>query len=725
MDASHNPKRVTKRSSNACSRCRRQKIKCSGLQPCTNCTKRNLSCVFDDRDMKILITQGYLAGLQQKVARLERSQSIASNASPQYPGELHDDGKPRLQQPEVNDEQQDRACTETQEASPRGDQSNNDDTDLTNPLIASPSKFMASASGRSYYLGTSSNWSFHGQVLNLVHEHIKRSPLPGSDLLFDGAAYDFPWDGSRSIVKPRTPMIPSIEYAIFLINAVKFHCAQLIHMFDEDEFMTRLHSFYSRSDDKEAQNSLWYIHFLLILAFGKTFVQHKDNDKQPPGADLFVHALQLLPATKRLYREPIEASEILCCKALYLQALDSRVEAHVTIGQAMRIALAEGLHTDMPIAELGEPLVQRCRKIWWTIYIMDRYMTSLMGLPLSIRDDDISCRLPSFSGSVQKAISLTMEIKLARIYAAIVTDVYSTKGRLRKNFVVSIKKVLDQVTPLAEELRQNFPLHPDERFGGISRMPAHLHLFYYQTIVVLTRALLFCCLKKVFESPREAESLIKSRKLRHLISMCVEASQKILSILESLQNQGILDGFLPWDQDALFVSTLILIISRFVDKSLMAHPDQWINKAFAFFDVMASSGNRIAKFRTRELHKLEDMLSEYSISGVLAQLQQGNPAIPAVTQRPYPTVHQPSNIGLPYPAHIHDPGTGGYAAQHQHPMPILRSLSDEGSGFGDDLTAEQILNFTESMEIEENDWLSFASHMEGYQTMVPQDMGSV
>lgn len=58
--------------------------------------------------------------------------------------------------------------------------------------------------------------------------------------------------------------------------------------------------------------------------------------------------------------------------------------------------------------------------------------------------------------------------------------VYGSKGRLRKKFVLSIKAVLDDLTYLAEELRRSFPLHADERFGGISRMPAYLHLLYYQ-----------------------------------------------------------------------------------------------------------------------------------------------------------------------------------------------------------------------------------------------------
>ena len=82
----------------------------------------------------------------------------------------------------------------------------------------------------------------------------------------------------------------------------------------------------------------------------------------------------------------------------------------------MRISMIQGMHTDMPVENLGEPLVQRCRKIWWTVYILDRQMTSLMGIPQSIRDDDISCQLPEFADSTQRAAALNMQIKLARIY---------------------------------------------------------------------------------------------------------------------------------------------------------------------------------------------------------------------------------------------------------------------------------------------------------------------
>ena len=41
------------------------------------------------------------------------------------------------------------------------------------------------------------------------------------------------------------------------------------------------------------------------------------------------------------------------------------------------------------------------------------------------------------------------------------------------------------------------------------------------------------------------------------------------------------------------------------------------------------------------------------------------------------------------------------------PNGVYPGFSDEGSGFGDDLTAEQILAVAESMDIESTDWLSF------------------
>lgn len=91
----------------------------------------------------------------------------------------------------------------------------------------------------------------------------------------------------------------------------------------------------------------------------------------------------------------------------------------------MRLAMAHGMHTDMPVGDLGIRNVERCRKIWWTVYILDRQMSSIQGLPQSIDDRFVQAIPPSFSESPEKARTLGMHIKLCRSIAEINSSKFS------------------------------------------------------------------------------------------------------------------------------------------------------------------------------------------------------------------------------------------------------------------------------------------------------------
>lgn len=95
----------------------------------------------------------------------------------------------------------------------------------------------------------------------------------------------------------------------------------------------------------------------------------------------------------------------------------------------MRIALSQGMHTDMPLEHLGEKIVERSRKLWWTVYVLDREMTSLMGLPQTIHDDDVHPQLPHFSGSTHRVAALHMQIRLCRTIASINRGKDHVQGR--------------------------------------------------------------------------------------------------------------------------------------------------------------------------------------------------------------------------------------------------------------------------------------------------------
>lgn len=100
--------------------------------------------------------------------------------------------------------------------------------------------------------------------------------------------------------------------------------------------------------------------------------------------------------------------------------LDRSLTGYTTqLGQAMRIAVVEGLHTDMDTQHHSPASLERCREIWWTVYVLDCHMSSLMGVPFTLNERDITARLPAFGGANQKTLALSVHVKLAKVTATI------------------------------------------------------------------------------------------------------------------------------------------------------------------------------------------------------------------------------------------------------------------------------------------------------------------
>lgn len=175
----------------------------------------------------------------------------------------------------------------------------------------------------------------------MIHERVFGTLPPAASLQFDGSTYDLGWDGRRSNVEGDNVVLPTADFALFLINAVKFHCGQLFHLFDEEYFMRKFSTFHETSDGASSGNrdrDLWYVHYVLIIALGKAFIVRASKDSRPPGADMFVHAMKLLPDITYLCTDPIQSIEIFCCAALYLQCLDMRNAAYNLVGLQLLVA---------------------------------------------------------------------------------------------------------------------------------------------------------------------------------------------------------------------------------------------------------------------------------------------------------------------------------------------------------------------------------------------------
>lgn len=78
-----------------------------------------------------------------------------------------------------------------------------------------------------------------------------------------------------------------------------------------------------------------------------------------------------------------------------------------------------GLHTHIPVELFGVQRTHRYNQLWWTIYIMDRYISSSTGCPMIIHDEDVTTALPSTSSDSQEDVVFALRVKTARLMSKV------------------------------------------------------------------------------------------------------------------------------------------------------------------------------------------------------------------------------------------------------------------------------------------------------------------
>ncbi|KAF4435785.1 Proline utilization trans-activator [Fusarium acutatum] len=620
---------------------------------------------------KLVVSRGFINRLQERLAALESKSEehslLEATAGRSRSTELSDRIPLSTESNEIS-EQVIKTSTSispygTAEAQDQRQLNGEGKAPLTNPLAFHTYDFVPSVTGNILFMGTSSNWSFNKRVLTMTHERVKGRPLSMHNLHFagtEGKVFDLRWDGTRKFTAQDVPdmsALPTKDFALYLINSVKFHCGWLYSLFDEDSFMERFRLFHENPSEYARAEPLWFIHYLLVLAFGKAFVVQSTKSRRPPGGDFFIQAMKLMPDFNFFDCDIIEEMQVLCCAALYLQSVDHIQQAYRLVCSALRHGLEHGIHTEMQSDALDAAYVQRSRHMFWTLYILERQLISLLGLPLSIADETISARFPDLPGQPQKLEALKIHVDFCRVLAKINQTVYGLEGKLDSRYLGATQSVLKSIATVTERLNKSFEIQASEGMAGISRISAHLHLMQHQ-----------------------------SESVKGLVQMCTESAQQILRILSSLSEQGLLETFLRFDQDAAFTATIALLMAAAIDSSLLPDHTPWTQRAYGLFDEMNSRGNLVANMVAAELKQLEDLLKGFLTSN---------------DSRPVVATHGPSTPRQGFMNDI-DNSTGS-VTDYAEPF-SLESDDDFGLGLNYELSAEQLLNIANSLDIDSLTW---------------------
>ncbi|KAF5657455.1 hypothetical protein FHETE_10425 [Fusarium heterosporum] len=467
------------------------------------------------------------------------------------------------------------------------------------------------------WLAPWSTWSFTLRLMLMLGDKLQPGVETIPPQLTDDDVYTLSWNNRPANEKPDVTGLPSLDYAIYLFHTFKFHLGQTYRLFDEVEFVNQIRDFYSDAQTKAEENRLWYVKFLLILSFGTAFhLAQPVPSNQPPGSKFFVRAMGLMPDHTALWKDSLFAIEVLAMVGLYLYSIDQRESAHVYLGQAIRIAQLEGLHTQLPDSELGSETVTSCRDLWWTLYIMDRHFSSSLGLPMSVQDSDISTPVnPPNVGSQGDSLR-SLQVNLSHLLSVILTTLYKPEKTPLGQFLEQTKAILHTLAHHAQEIERIITLKFQNSVDTMPRGTKYITLLYHQCVIVATRPLLLSVLKErldILGHPGNENSEAFLGQTAAVISTGIKSAAKTLQILTS--EYSLLEVFLPYDLEFTFGAALHLNMATALFPGVA--DDQGCRQlVHQLLDNMIVRGNRLAKVRKQELVYLEAQCQE-----LVAQVQ--------------------------------------------------------------------------------------------------------
>lgn len=415
------------------------------------------------------------------------------------------------------------------------------------------------------------------------------------------------------------------------------------------------------TDDETILETIWFCKILLIFAIGEMYLgtesstharrQKLENMKRSkekrekhalPGSAFFYQASELFTglfasgAIDNITKDG--GIEVMLLYAFYLQVADCTIASYFYFGLALRAALILGWHVDADKENLNRFELEHRRRIWWTVYMYERMLSSKAGLPLSFADDSVSTELP-----IDFKIDLTDFprdehdvrgyyifppadyinncVTITQINAVILSSLYTKQPSFN---------ILPVVTDLVQRLmawKTSLPKYLDVDYSvdnpKVSRLVTNLMTEYFQGINLAVRPLLFHFATKKLKELQMQNTQNKyidltkySKNVLTLLNASFQASINTIKSIWSLLQDNMVALFGWMDREYLFTSasTLILFNASFgVHEATRDHLDH----ALILFTKMKRLGNYPAALRRAQLLKLINVLD---FNGVMAEL---------------------------------------------------------------------------------------------------------
>ncbi|CAG7917526.1 unnamed protein product [Penicillium olsonii] len=566
-DASADPKSLPmqkrRRVGRACDECRRKKIKCDGKQPCTHCTVYSYECSYDQpSNRRRNPAPQYVEALE---ARLQKAEALLKTVLPNV---------------NLDDPQLDVHATEQRFAAAQKEKQ------ATEAKLAAPAEALEA--GDEGLLETmvdnsgcldrddQGHWDYHGHTSGIIFVRRLRkqlgavditSPMARSRASISGQMMGSPKSFSESpqdTTLPPTHDLPPREVARRLCHNSIDHACSLMRFVHEPSFFASLERIYDTPPEQFTNEENSFLPLLyIVIAVGCLFSE--DGQGQGTldlsgyegaigqGFQFFKAGRQLLEITDC---RDLPSLQAICFMVLFLQSSAKLSTCYSYVGIALRSALRLGLHRS--VAADFNPIERELRKrIFWVVRKMDVYVSTLLGLPQMLSDDDIDQEYPieidgdfiTTEGITQPPSNYTplmagcnAHTRLSAIILKVVKYIYPVKNaRYRsksdQRYMVSHSKIREIERDLQNWMEELPPaLRPGTEVSPqLERVRQLLRISYAHVQMVMYRPFLH-----YVSGGSQARGVDK--RSYACAAACVSVSRNIVHITTGMQKRGLLNG---------------------------------------------------------------------------------------------------------------------------------------------------------------------------------------
>jgi proline utilization trans-activator len=343
---------------------------------------------------------------------------------------------------------------------------------------------MLTRSGERHYVGTAASLTLAQKFGSVTDDNLTWDSDP---------MYKDPSSLSRPAVLT-LPQLPPYEFAKRLFAAQYVYIGTIFSFLQPHVFEQRLSQIYKRPPDPQnREECLTYCQILLILAYGQMYsVNQWSGNDGPPGFTFFKHALWRLPD---IHQEgSIMFVEVLGLIAPYMQNLNRKDAAFLYVGLALRMAISLGLHKEVDDPAMSLVEREHRRRLFWSVYSMDRIISVKSGNPISIHDEDIDLAMPSPLPGIDPDLSpprvLAHYTQLSRILGNIGAYVYRKKHKSGTSLLSSVQLIMNDLAIWLKDVPAELRLDFSALDRPLSREGISTFLHYFQCLNMTTRPLL-------------------------------------------------------------------------------------------------------------------------------------------------------------------------------------------------------------------------------------------